>query len=44
VFERFVHSEGDRVAIPFESAPTAKFRTRFFLTALARERIEPSAK
>jgi FkbM family methyltransferase len=36
-FERFVHSEGDRDAIPLDAAPAEKLRARFFLTALARD-------
>lgn len=36
VYERFVHSEGDRDTIPLHTAPAAKLQDRFFLTALAR--------
>ncbi|QOV90631.1 FkbM family methyltransferase [Humisphaera borealis] len=35
-FKRFVHSEGDKEAIPLGSAPAEKFSARFFLTALHR--------
>jgi hypothetical protein len=35
-FDRYVHSEGDTIPIPLESAPAEKFRRRFFLTALSR--------
>lgn len=35
-FERFVHSEGDKDAIPLSSAPPEKLATRFFLTALCK--------
>ncbi len=41
-FERFVHADGDPEAVPFDAAPADKFRTRFFLTALARDPIGPS--
>jgi FkbM family methyltransferase len=38
-FERFIHSEGDRAAIPLDTAPPEKLRTRFFLTALSRHEL-----
>jgi hypothetical protein len=37
-FDRFIHSEGDAVAVPVDAAPIEKRRTRFFLTAVNRKK------
>lgn len=37
-YDLYVHSEGDRQPVPFDSATPAKLKNRFFLTAICKDR------